>query len=501
MFKLENKKYFIGIYALILSLFSLYFTYRANFSNPEFEVLMFCILLIAGIFSIAYYTKNNENLHKVALVLIIIFGIISLFLTPIYDVSDESEHFVRSEIVSTGELSTSYVPIPNTTANGYKTIVSVTSFFDNAGANVFNTHVDDEKIIYTPSYFNSAFAQNPFYAYLAQGLGVFLAKCLDLNAIWMLWLGRFFNLLLYAGIITIAIKKAPVFKFPLLIVSLLPLAIYQAASTSCDGLFSALAILAFSYFLYFYKTPKITWTDLGIFYIAVILCGLLKTPYLALSLLIFLVPNTHFSDKKQNIISKLCILVALGIGIAWSSYATTQLANSWRGEYFIQRNVSASGQIDYLLANPLIALQRFGEIYSTALPTVIDRFFYFSNSVREYSSTLLAGLYFVFFCLFSVFYCNFKDLNLKTRIKGFLIIILIYSGVMAIQYLTWSPVGGENVTSGVFSRYFMPLLIFLPFVFGIGNKKIDKQTLSFLVLTVAISFISGMLMLTTAVKY
>lgn len=42
---------------------------------------------------------------------------------------------------------------------------------------------------------------------------------------------------------------------------------------------------------------------------------------------------------------------------------------------------------------------------------------------------------------------------------------------MAVQYLTWSPVGGENVTSGVFSRYFMPLLIFLPFVFGIGNKK------------------------------
>lgn len=62
------------------------------------------------------------------MVLIIIFGIISLFLTPIYDVSDETEHFVRSEIVSTGELSTNYVPIPNTTANGYKTIASVTTF-------------------------------------------------------------------------------------------------------------------------------------------------------------------------------------------------------------------------------------------------------------------------------------------------------------------------------------------------------------------------------------
>ncbi len=494
MFKLENKSY-IAIYALILSLFSLYFTYRANFSNPKFEIFMFCILLIAGIFSIIYYTKNNKNLHKVALVLIVLFGVISLFLSPIYDISDESEHFVRSEIISTGELSTSYVPIPNTTEYGYETINSVIVFFNNAGTNIFNTHVDDEKIDYTPSYFNSAFAQNPFYAYLAQGLGIFLAKCLDLNAIWMLWLGRFFNLLLYAGIITLAIKKAPVFKFPLLIVSLLPLAIYQSASTSCDGLFSALGILAFSYFLYFYKTPKIKWIDLGVFYSAVILCGLLKTPYLALSLLVFLVPSNHFIDKKQHIVAKLSILLVLIVGLAWSSYATVQLTNSWRGDFFSQNNVSASGQIDYLLANPLIALQRFVETYTTALPTIIDRFFYFSNSVRDYSSSLLAGLYFVFFILFSVFYCDLK-IDLKTRLKGFLILVLIYGGVMAVQYLTWSPVGGENVTRGVFSRYFMPLLIFLPFVFGY-----DKKDNKILVLTIAICFISAMLMLTTAVKY
>lgn len=501
MFKLENKKYFIVIYALLLSLFSAYFLYRAHFPNPDFEIAMFCILLLAGIVSIIYYTKKNEELHKVAFVLIMTFGIISLFLTPIVDVSDESEHFVRSEIVSTGELSTDYVPIPNTTAYGYETINSVDIFFKNAGTNVFNTNVDDAKIDYSPTYITFAFAQNPFYAYLAQGLGVFLAKCLDLNAIWMLWLGRFFNLLLYGAIITLAIKKAPILKFQLLVVSMLPLAIYQAASISCDGLFSALAILAFAYFLYFYKTPKISWKDLTIFYIAIVLCGLLKSPYLALSLLIFLVPNNHFIDKKQNIISKLCILLVLGIGLAWSSYATTQLANSWRGEFFAKNNVSASGQIEYLLSNPLIALQRLGETYTTALPTIVDRFFYFSNDVRDYSSTLLAGLYFIFICLFSVFYPVDEKFELKPRIKGFVICALIYGGVMAVQYLTWSPVGGDDVTRGVFSRYFMPLLIFLPFIFGIGNKKIDRKTLDVLVLTISISFVSGMLMLTTAVKY
>ena len=64
MFKLENKKYFIGIYALILSLFSLYFTYRANFSNPEFEVLMFCILLIAEYYLLYTIQKTMRSYIK-----------------------------------------------------------------------------------------------------------------------------------------------------------------------------------------------------------------------------------------------------------------------------------------------------------------------------------------------------------------------------------------------------------------------------------------------------
>ena len=44
-----------------------------------------------------------------------------------------------------------------------QTIKSLIVFCNSAGLNVFNTDVDDAKIDYTPSYFNSAFSQNPFY--------------------------------------------------------------------------------------------------------------------------------------------------------------------------------------------------------------------------------------------------------------------------------------------------------------------------------------------------
>lgn len=495
-----KNNYYILLYLGITVIFTVLCLQYENYQSPFFEIFVFMLIFIIGSFCLYYYTKNENNLHKVAFLIIILFGITCVFLTPVNDVSDEQEHFVRSEIISTGHISTDYIPIPNTTVKGYETITSVTLLGQNAGANVFTTDVDDAKINYTPSYFNSAFSQNPFYSYLPQALGILLAKFLDLNAIWMLWLGRLFNLALYAGIVSLAIRKTPILKFPMVVVSILPLAIYQAASLSVDGMFASFGILAFAYFLYFYKTPNLKWKDLGIFYGAIILSGLLKPPFLALSLLIFMVPNDNFESITQNIISKLLILPTLAIGIAWSSYAASVLGNSWRGEFFAKNNVNATQQLNYLISNPGFAAERFGNIF-TQFPVTVERFFYFSNDVRDYSSTPLAVLYLIFFIVFSLIYPLEEKFKLKTRFEGFLIGFLIYCGVIGVQYLTWASIGAKSVMNGVFSRYFMPLLIFVPFIINTKFSKMDNENLSLIFLTIAISFISGMIMLTVAVKY
>ena len=146
---LGNKKYIL-IYLAIICIFSVCFLKPEDYLSPFFEIGILALIFIIGSSCIYYYTKNEDNLHKVAFLIILLFGITCVFLTPINDVSDEQEHFVRSEIVSTGQLSTTYVPIPNTTQNGYQTINSITIFCENAGANVFGTTVDDAKIYYTP---------------------------------------------------------------------------------------------------------------------------------------------------------------------------------------------------------------------------------------------------------------------------------------------------------------------------------------------------------------
>lgn len=500
---LKNIKYFILLYIIILSLFSISFLQIEDYLNPVFEISVFCLLILLGIISLIYYNRNKKNLYKVAFLIIIIFGIVSVFLTPITDVSDENEHFVRAEIVSQGQVLTDYVNVPNTTGNGYKTIESVSLFYLNSGINVFNTGVDDQKINYSTNYFNSAFAQNPFYGYLAQGIGIDIAKLFDLNAIWMLWIGRFFNLLLYGVVCAIAIKKSPIFKLPLTLVACLPLAIYQGASMSIDASINAFGILTIAYFFLMYKSPKksIKWKDIGIFYIACMLCGLIKSPYLLLCLLILIVPRKNFINTKQCVISKISVVGVFLIGIAWNfGYATYQLSNSWRGDYFIKNNVSPSGQIEYIKQHPLISTERFLGIINT-IPYMFNNLFFFSNGPQAYFSNLLGTFYGIFFCIFSLIYPLSVKIRNSDRIKAFIIAALIYISTFVIQYLTWSSVGGTKITAGVFGRYFIPLLVFLPFIFGINNENIDNKKIKLLTMTIAISFISGMLMLTTAVKY
>jgi uncharacterized membrane protein len=495
----ENKKYIL-LYLVIICIFSVTCLQYENYLSPFFEIAILTLVFIIGAFCLYYYVQNENNLHKVALVIILLFGITCVFLTPIDDVSDEQEHSIRSEIVSTGQISTDYIQIPNSTEYGYKTIVSLTLLGENTGSNVIKTDVDDSKIDLTPSYISSAFSQNPFYSYLPQAIGMLLAKLLDLNAIWLLWLGRLFNLIAYALIISFAIRKTPILKFPMLIVSILPLAIYQAASLSVDGMFVSLSMLAFSYFLYIYKTPNIKWTDLGIFYVAVILSGLLKSPFLALSLLIFLVPKENFKNKTQNVISKLAILITLGAGILWSGYATSVLANSWRGDHFITNHVNAKEQMNLLLSNPIFSIERFSNIFNE-FPVIIDRFFYFSNASGAYSSRLLSNLYMIFFTIFAFIYPLDEKFDIKTKLKGLLIGFIIYFGVIAVQYLTWASVGAETVMNGVFSRYFISLLIFVPLILNSDIFEYDKEKLSLIFLTIAIAFISSTIILTVTIKY
>ena len=491
---IKSKRYWL-IYLIFIAITCLSTLSAKNFVKPEFVITTFLIVAVLGIICIVYYfMHDSENeLYKVAFVIILCFGMMSSLIVPIVDVSDELEHLTRAEITSQGVIFPHWESGPNnlnrlynhtsegkysTALNkdvGFRTSESHMFFLNNRENTVFDTPGDTDKISNSTILDGSAFEQNPFYGYFPQAIGVFLAKLFDMNVIWMLWLGRIFNLISYAFLISLAIKKAPVLKIPLLAVACIPLSIYQAASVSIDSMVIGLGILTIAYFLYLYKASpqSLDTKHVALFCGLSLLLGLCKLPYLAFVFLILLVPKENFKDKNILRYMLLGILIVAFAGVLWSTYSEPALMHSWRSKL---NYMNPALQAEYLINNPLAILNFLRLIFTQTLGITVNGLFNFfaAGSAYHYSDhyTLITVFLWIFLAFTLLFYPNKSKFNSKARLGSLLILLMVYVGTCFIQLLTWADVGNTNI--GVSTRYFLPLFALLPIIVPFSIRKLDE---------------------------
>ena len=513
---LNSKKYLL-IYLLFLSTLFLSVISKKTIYHPKFEILTFILVVIVGILCLVYYFSHNNDkeLYKVAFVVILCFGIICSFIVPIMDISDETEHLIRSEITSQGVLiphwtgedmgvSTSF----NLSSDGkkifngagYETIESMSFYSQNREITIFETTHDTDKINNSKIIFHSAFEQNPFYGYLPQAIGVLFAKLLDLNLIWIMWLGRIFNLICYAIFISIAIKKTPILKIPLLAVACIPLTIYQAASISIDSMIFGLGILAVSYFIWMCKSKNFNIKNIIIFTVICLLLGLCKLPYLSFIFLILFIPKENFKEKEYlSIYILLSIVFVSVIGILWSHYSTPALMHSWRP---IETNSNAIEQINFLINNPHAIMIFIKQIFTSDLQFILNGFFNFYNGTPgahytdNYSFITVVLQLFLILALF--LYPINANFNLKTKIGCLGTLLLVYVGTSFVQLLSWADIGKTNL--GISLRYFIPLLALIPIIFSSNYNFFNKEEFDKYSIVLIVGFMS-ILILSFATKY
>lgn len=519
----KSKKYWL-IYILLIFVFGLSTTYHKGIMQIQFIALTFIVVAVLGIFCIVFYFLHDgdEELYKVAFVVILCFGIVCSLIVPICDVSDESEHLTRAEITSRGILiphwtgedlgvnslfnyteGQVYSNVRNDGA-GFYSIGSINFFRDYLGYTVFDTVHDTDKINNTPLLIESAFEQNPFFGYLPQALGIFIAKFLDLNVIWMLWLPRFFNILFYAAVISLAVRKTPVLKLPLLAVSCVPISIYQSASASIDCMIIALGILSVSYFIYMCnaKEKSITVKEIAVFTVICILLGLCKLTYLAFIFLLLLVPFKNYQKDTKNIIPiiLISIIATAGIGLLWSRYSTPTLLHSWRAS----RNlVNSTLQFNYFMTNSTFRLDFFKTIFfrdAKHLANGVFSFFGARQVVDHYTDHYLAVTIPLLGYLATVLFAYPQKVKFefKAKLGALCLIILIFVGTCFIQLLTWAFIGQFNL--GLSLRYFIPLFALIPVALWIKCVPIERKVFDKYAMMLMISFLAAMI-LSFATKY
>ena len=517
---IESKKYWL-LYILLIIITGLSTVSSDNFIHPKFELIIFALIIILGVFSIVYYFmhSSDKELYKVAFIIILCFGIIFAFISPISEVSDESEHFVRSEITSQGDFFPHWTgedigvdrlfnltegEISTESNNcGFNTIASVLFFDHNREVTVFETEWDTDSINYTDIIIGSAFQQNPFYGYLPQAIGILLAKLLDLNVIWMLWLGRIFNLISYAVLISYAIKKTPYLKIPLLAVACIPLAIYQSASMSTDSLVIGLGILIVSYFIYFCskEDKAIQIKEIIIFSLLCLLLGFLRLPYLAFIFLLLFVPNEKFDTTYNPLfVSLLCIGVVGVIGVIYSHFATDFLLHSWRSQYNL---INSTQQINYLISHPIGIFEFIKKVFTKYLHFVLTggfNFYHGNLNNPHYHDTfyLITTLLMIFLAVVLLMNPEKFKFKLKSKLGALIVAFIVYVGICFVQLLTWSWVG--QIHLGVSLRYFIPLFALIPIAINLNIKKIDNKTFNDYSIVFIVGFMAT-LVLTFAISY
>ena len=112
---------------------------------------------------------------------------------------------------------------------------------------------------------------------------------------------KFINAKSIMGVISLAIKKTPVLKMPLLAVACIPISIYQAASVSIDCMIIALGIYSIAYFIYMSQAEEnsLTSRDIAVFTVICIILGLCKLTYLAFIFLLLLVPLKNYQNLSS----------------------------------------------------------------------------------------------------------------------------------------------------------------------------------------------------------
>ena len=490
----DYKNYFL-IFTVLTVLCTIFLFTKVNYSSPLKEIIILVITLIIGCISIASYIKDKE-IYKTAIIIIILFGLMCVFLSPIGSVSDEVEHLTRAEITSQGVLFPEYITQNNT--QGFLTIESTSNSVDR-DKTIFETSWDTKKINNTKVLANSAFQQNPFYVYIAQAIGVELAKVLNLNNIYLLWFARICNLLLYTGLCGIAIKKTPILKMPMTVMACFPLSIIQAASCSCDAFIFSFTLIVIAYLAHMYKSKDHTLTkkNILIYTILVLILGLSKVTFGALILLILIIPKNKFKNPNDYYLGIISIVLILSCLLCWSKfYAVDGITHSWRRGLFKQNHVNSAEQLSYMISSPQ-AIVTFLQI-GNQLPVQVDALTRFYSEYPTFP--LFDYIYIIFATLFVLFYPIKEKISRNRRIFIAFTIGIIILGTYIVQYLTWAPVGSTNLLdAGVVPRYFLPALVLLPLIFNINNKEIKNQEL--IIISAITIFLSSSIMFIATMLY
>jgi uncharacterized membrane protein len=425
-------------------------------------------------------------------VLATIFGFGLVFINAPFEVPDEASHFWRAYHVYEGNLLSSR---PHDFAGGWipKSIGSAHLPFENLVTHPEN-RVDRQALsnglqepfnpadqVFTPMGFAALYAP---IVYIPQVIGIATGRLCGLSALHMMYLGRIANLLCWIAVIYSAIRVTPVFKWVFVLVALLPMNLFLAASLSADAAADGIVSLLFAFVLRAVWQEKVlTWAHMLAITLLCVLLAFVKLPYVPLTALVLLIPIARFNGLRNK-------LLFCGGTIGLSFIAVLIWSAAIKGLYTPLHGANAPEQMVLLKSNfwafPALAVRSFmihrnGIVMSFMghfgfLDTLLPVWVYYTYPVMLTTVALFDS-------------GHDGSISRMQRCWIGLLCVGVFFLVELSMYLTWTP-PGKQIIEGVQGRYFLPiavptlLALFYNQRFSTSKKRLFALSITFYSLVV-----------------
>ena len=449
--------------------------------------------MLFGFAGVARRITGPMRLETVFLAAALLFGALYLYVLPPLSAPDEIRHYV-----SAYQLSNRLMGLPATGEDG-KVFVREEDWFAEDSTGEYQPYrtedgalatdedgADGAKVLgqtLTEETYRLIHEKGPFlyeetsgdglalsnhlpvvttpFGYLMPAVGVTLARLLGLNSLWLLYLGRLMNLLMYVAATYLAIRRLPFGKSLLFGVALLPMTIHLSASFSYDVLILAGVFYLTAHCLFLaYQAERVRPVDVLILASVMAVAGPCKMVYAVFMGLCLLIPVRKFGGFRRWALSAGCVLGAWVVSMVLvnsqtvASYAAeTENYISWAGE--------AGFTMSGLLHQPVKLFQMF---YNTVIwqaeywhLTMIGA--YLGNVDVVLDVPYLIVILFTV-CLLGLTLRKPGETLVLTGGRRYWIWILCAAcaaGTMFSMLIAWTPVSSK-IICGVQGRYFLPFL-------------------------------------------
>lgn len=305
----------------------------------------------------------------------------------------------------------------------------------------------------------------PPVSYIPQILGIWLTRLLRASPLVMMYVGRVFNLIFWVAMVFLAVRLMPCQKWVPVLVGLMPMSIFLAASLSADPLINGMsmmfvALLARALLGETDQLAPVEKVGIGLLSIGI---GLAKIVYSPLVAMILLIPARKLGGAKRKVFFCITVIVcAAVVAVGWAYLI--------KGFIVTREWTNPPAQLSFVEHNPIA--------YLRILLRTMSPFWFSYNStqlvgVLGWLDTLLPDWIHWSYLAVTVLAAVVSDSEGRTLRASERVIILILSLLCVVlvttaEFVIWTP-PGNPVVAGVQGRYFIPLLV--PLLLVLTNRR------------------------------